>query len=62
MVMIYKAYRGLQEEEGTTDAYEYNSNSYDFRPYQSQNGQNPNEDRGFQYNESIDGSRSSFNY
>ena len=40
--------------------YQYDTLSYDFRPYQSQDIDNGSEARGFRYNQTIRGQTSSF--
>lgn len=39
--------------EEFTSEYEYETESYDFGPYQSQQNDNGSEGRGFAYNQSI---------
>jgi len=60
--MIVKAYKNVNEENSKTamseEYYEYQTESYDFNPYQSQNTQEEtrNLERGFKYGVSINGS------
>jgi hypothetical protein len=61
--MIIKAYKNVSEDNSKTgmseEYYEYQTESYDFNPYQSQNTQEDirNLERGFKYGESINGSQ-----